>query len=748
MSLKVNGTIITSSTTGYFTLTGSNVVPSRPTYPVEGSFGFSKTSSPSETSEVYTGISWDRLKFVIPVPSPVSFTLQQDTGISASDGITNNGTILVSGINVINGSWQYSTNSGNNWSPTLPVSTSSFVLPADTYAINSIHVRQTNAVGYSSTTTNTSQIIVDTTAPTVVINPVSSDDILTYADVDTTAITGTVSDTGSAVTLTFGSINRSTSVSGNNWTYTVTEADLEALGEGSGKIITASATDLAGNTGSISRTVRVNTWGSAWFISPTTTTWTPPLPGIKKVHVAAIGGGSAGIGNYGAGTTVYSGAGGGYGYKNNIPVTYGTSYTVVVGGGGTAANTANSTGNGTYGGAGGNSYFISTSIVCGNGASGSYAGASYGSSGYPGTGGGYVGYSGYDGEDGVMLPYGGTTSIQGGSAGGNPGAKGANTTSPSGNCGGGGGSSAYGLTLPGANGGVGYRNPDNSTTGVYYAGDGGLFGGGGGGRHGGNRPGVGGDGAGGAVTIVWGVGRSLPYTTFPTSSDFTTPGTHVWVAPPGVTSVCAVCIGAGGAGMGNWGSHGGGGGGLGWRNNISVVPGSSYTVFVGKATDYQNGEPSYFISTSTVAGLGGTAASGTTTPIPGYGGGYNGTGGGRGGNGFIQVSSGAGGGGAGGYSGNGGNGGDAQYSPTAGQGGGGGGGFNTSQGGGVGIYGQGPSGNAGTSWSPEGSPGSAQFGPVFGSGSGAERIVTSSHGAVRLVWGPGRAFPSTNVGPD
>lgn len=63
---------------------------------------------------------------------------------------------------------------------------------------------------------------------------------------------------------------------------------------------------------------------------------------------------------------------------------------------------------------------------------------------------------------------------------------------------------------------------------------------------------------------------------------FTVPGTYTWVAPTAVTAVDAVCIGGGGGGY-YWGAgaQGGGGGGLGWKNNISVVPGQSYTVVVG-----------------------------------------------------------------------------------------------------------------------------------------------------------------------
>ena len=69
--------------------------------------------------------------------------------------------------------------------------------------------------------------------------------------------------------------------------------------------------------------------------------------------------------------------------------------------------------------------------------------------------------------------------------------------------------------------------------------------------------------------------------------EYTTPGTYSWLCPAGVTSVCVVCVGGGGGGMqyvsgaGFYPMSGGGGGALGWKNNISVVPGTSYSVVVG-----------------------------------------------------------------------------------------------------------------------------------------------------------------------
>jgi hypothetical protein len=180
-----------------------------------------------------------------------------------------------------------------------------------------------------------------------------------------------------------------------------------------------------------------------------------------------------------------------------------------------------------------------------------------------------------------------------------------------------------------------------------------------------------------------------------------TPGvskTYTWVCPPNVFNVSAVCIGGGGAGArdSSGAPPGGGGGGLGWKNNIPVIPGKSYTVRVGaggrpgvNGSLGNPGNDSYFISPNIVKGQGGGSGGSA-------GGGYVGDGGGSGGR---APGSNGGGGGAGGYTGNGGNGGynsGSDIPATAGQGGAGGGGygqtytFNSGHaGGGVGLYGQG-----------------------------------------------------------
>jgi hypothetical protein len=254
----------------------------------------------------------------------------------------------------------------------------------------------------------------------------------------------------------------------------------------------------------------------------------------------------------------------------------------------------------------------------------------------------------------------------------------------------------------------------------------------------------------------------------PSQVSYTTAGTFSWTAPAGVTSVSVVAIGGGGGGAGysTLSAGGGGGGGLGYKNNITVVPGQNYTVVVGNGTTLNTtinttiAGTSYFINSSTVAGLGGTSglASGG-----GLGGTYVGDGGGDGGKGGSCGGggpNGGGGGGAGGYSGTGGAG--ATTSPsianaTAGTGGGGGGGGRSLQptgtqgyggnGGGTGLLGQGSDGGAGTSAATpsNGGVGSGGSNRLYGGGGGGWNS-TGGVGAVRIIWpGDQRQFPSTRT---
>lgn len=251
-----------------------------------------------------------------------------------------------------------------------------------------------------------------------------------------------------------------------------------------------------------------------------------------------------------------------------------------------------------------------------------------------------------------------------------------------------------------------------------------------------------------------GASAYTPTVSFTTAASFAgeqlyaSSGTYSWTAPAGVSSVHVLAVGAGG------GQTQGQAGALAWKNNISVSPGSSYTVQVGLGSS-GNGGNSYFLNNSTVRAAGGTAGYTGLTYAS-----YTGDGGGGGGYCNYQYISHGGGGGAGGYTGNGGLGGQ-NYSPgTPGAGGGGGGGYGYWHGGGgVGIYGQGPNGaggygsgagnqgptgpgQGGSGGTPGGQWNQSAYGGTYGGGASSG---PGGQGAVRILWGPGRAWPTTNV---
>ena len=279
----------------------------------------------------------------------------------------------------------------------------------------------------------------------------------------------------------------------------------------------------------------------------------------------------------------------------------------------------------------------------------------------------------------------------------------------------------------------------------------------------------------GAQQITFMNQRSFVVDVLPGQEAFTTAGTYSWIVPAGVNSISAVCIGGGTSGCGSTSvskGQSGPGAGLRYINALPVTPAETLTIVVGAGGPATSGNgisggasqilraASVLVAVNTTPFFnGGTGTALGPGPFGGtVGGGNGGTGGGVGGAGS------AGGGGAGGYSGNGGNGGlgnggGALASVLGGAGAGGagaGGNGNTlvgsgsgGTGGGVGILGQGSNGSvsgavAGSGGAGSGGSGSLYGGGGFGSQSGNSGVGGS--GAVRIIWGTGRAFPSTDTG--
>ena len=282
---------------------------------------------------------------------------------------------------------------------------------------------------------------------------------------------------------------------------------------------------------------------------------------------------------------------------------------------------------------------------------------------------------------------------------------------------------------------------------------------------------------------------------------YTTAGTYTFTVPDECTSISAVVVGGGGGGAGCDGNqvrgetnNGGGGGGLAY-GTIAVTPGEILDITVGNGGNAggddgnggAGGNTTIVRSGTTLlsggGGAGGRHRSQGFTSAGGTSGGTARIGGGSGGNsGTGSNNPGAcGAGGAGGYSGNGGNGGNFNTGGGAGSGGGAGGGggfggssdtFRAGGGGGVGIKGTGSNGSAGVINGGGGGGGSSLgsvtegtsgggntsgLGGTYGGGGGgkADAFTASgtatpnggagTNGAIRIVWGINRSYPSTNL---
>lgn len=269
--------------------------------------------------------------------------------------------------------------------------------------------------------------------------------------------------------------------------------------------------------------------------------------------------------------------------------------------------------------------------------------------------------------------------------------------------------------------------------------------------------------------------------------SFTTVGTTNWTVPAGVNMISVICVGGGAGGSGTetlnvTSGSGGGSGAVAYSNNIIVIPGETLAVTVGYAgtrsvsgsfagaagsSFVQRGSTNLVLargangraggasvfSVGDVVANGGAGAfrssAGSGTPGSGGGGtpGYNGVVGATGGSYTTPVT--------GGNGVNGGAGGGAAGGSTLNNRGGGGGG-------GIDIFGEGTSGSGGATAGGGGGGGSGgqngsstatstgANGGIYGGGGGGASAGGASggngaQGAVRIIYGYNRYYPSTNT---
>ena len=104
-------------------------------------------------------------------PDALRVTWPTDTGRSSSDGITKENRVTITGQEA-GASWEYSVNSGTDWTTG---SSRSFTLSDGVYAIDAIRVRQRDeADNTSPVSKNAKQITVDATAPSVTNTEITS----------------------------------------------------------------------------------------------------------------------------------------------------------------------------------------------------------------------------------------------------------------------------------------------------------------------------------------------------------------------------------------------------------------------------------------------------------------------------------------------------------------------------------------------------------------------------------------------
>jgi uncharacterized delta-60 repeat protein len=191
-------------------------------------------------------------------PSAPTLSLAADTGSSNSDGITNNGTVNVGGIEA-SATWQFVTDGSTNWQNGTG---SSFQLPAGTFPAGNVKVRQIDLAGNPGATgAFASQVLIDTASPSLAL--ASNKASLRIGE--TATITFTLSEpsgnfTDSDVTVTGGTLSPLAG-SGNSYSATFTPF-ANSTSPGTIFVAIGTFTDAAGNgntAGALSPPIAIDT---------------------------------------------------------------------------------------------------------------------------------------------------------------------------------------------------------------------------------------------------------------------------------------------------------------------------------------------------------------------------------------------------------------------------------------------------------------------------------------------------------
>ena len=175
-----------------------------------------------------------------------------------------------------------------SWSTTVPAADMAALRDGDASA----QVRVTNVNGNSATATH--EYSVDSAAPTVTINTIASDNIINASEAAAgVTVSGTsTAETGQTLTVTLNGTNYQTTIQADgSWSFTLPASDLTALAN-NGYTLTATVSDLAGNPGSASKGVTVDT--TAPVISFNTVAGDDVINNVEHTQAQIISGTAAG----------------------------------------------------------------------------------------------------------------------------------------------------------------------------------------------------------------------------------------------------------------------------------------------------------------------------------------------------------------------------------------------------------------------------------------------------------------------
>ncbi|MDP3516677.1 MAG: Ig-like domain-containing protein, partial [Pseudohongiella sp.] len=186
---------------------------------------------------VLSAIIVDQTNPLAPVMS-----LADDTGISATDLITSNGQVNVSGIETT-ALWEFSTDGGASWTAGTG---SSFTLSEGNYASGAIRVRQTDLAGNAGPESALAAVTIDQTNPVIpTVDTLQTNDntpLLTGSGILDANRTLSVVVNGVTYTVGDGSLNHD--AASNSWSLVIPDAN--SLPDGTYDV-TATITDKAGN---------------------------------------------------------------------------------------------------------------------------------------------------------------------------------------------------------------------------------------------------------------------------------------------------------------------------------------------------------------------------------------------------------------------------------------------------------------------------------------------------------------------